>query len=321
VTPATWVPAPLDTDDDIRIDGIGNGREKRRKERGKAKEKENGEDKENGGEKRKEARDPANEVQPFLNQSVGDESLFGCMDFFAPSGSRSSSGSSSSSSSSKRNPPSPEKVTPIDTWEMAKKLLDIDYSDDEDFEILDPNSDLVKSIKWMSISKKSDEDGSVDPKEEPEDEGECVIDIRRVAHDIHHPGQDDGSEVGPIENGGRDVRERTNTSSASTVSLNSWLKRPPLNQETASRKKPRSSPSDGSSSDGPRPEANESESEGEDGEHEEEGTWDIQRLPEAGSESQICVFDYRGWGVKFRESRSNVEPFLLEDQTELNNVS
>lgn len=143
----------------------------------------------------------------------------------------------------------------------------------------------------------------------------CVIDIRRVAHDIPHPGQDDGSEVGPIENGGRDVREQTNTSSASTVSLNTWLKRPPLDHETSSRKKSRSSPSDGSSSDGPRPEANESESEGEGehGEHEEDDAegWEIQRLPEAGSGSQICVFDYRGWGVKFCESRSNVEPFLL----------
>lgn len=177
VSIATWVPAPLDTDNDIRIDGIGNGREKRRKERGKAKEKENGEDKENGGEKRKEARDPANEVQPFSfqhNQSVGDEPFFGCMNFFAPSGPGSSSGSSSSSSLSKSKPPSTEKATPIDTWERAKKLFDIDYSDDQDdFEVLDPNSDLVKSIKWMSISKKpGDEDGSVDPKEEPEAEGE-----------------------------------------------------------------------------------------------------------------------------------------------------
>ena len=121
-----------------------------------------------------------------------------------------------------------------------------------------------------------------------------MVDIRRVAHDIRYSDQDDGSEVGPGD------REQTNTSSASTVSLNSWLKRPPIDHETSSRKKPRSSPSDdGSSSDErPRPEANESEGEGE---HEEEGTWDIQRLPEAGSGSQICVFDYRGWGVKFRE--------------------
>lgn len=135
-----------------------------------------------------------------------------------------------------------------------------------------------------------------------------MIDIRRVAHDIHYSGQDDGSEVGPGD------REQTNTSSASTVSLNSWLKRPPVDHETSSRKKPRSSPSDGSSSDGPRPEANESESdgEGEDGEDDAEG-WDIQRLPEAGAGSQICVFVYRGWGVKFRESTRFLIT-LLEDK-------
>lgn len=170
---ATWVPAPLDTDDDIRIDSIGDGREKRRNDKGKAKEKENGEDKEKVGDRRREARDLAKEV-PFssqLNPSNWLQQDLGCMDFFAPSGPGSSSGSSSSSS----KPPSREKATPIDTWEMAKKLLDIDYSDDEDdFEILDPNSDLVKSIKWMSISKKGDEGGSVEPKEEPEAEGECV---------------------------------------------------------------------------------------------------------------------------------------------------
>ena len=148
-----------------------------------------------------------------------------------------------------------------------------------------------------------------------------MIDIRRVAHDIHYTGSDDGSEVGPIESGGRDVREQTNTSSTSTVSLNSWLKRPPVDHETSSRKKPRSSPSDdGSSSDGPRPEANESESEGEEGEDDAEGIWDIQRLPEAGSTgSQICVLDYRDWGVKFRESTRFPIP-LLEEKTELKHV-
>lgn len=85
-----------------------------------------------------------------------------------PFGSGSSSSPSSSSSSNKPNPQVSGKATSDTSWETVKRMFDIDDSDDEDdFEVLDPNSALVKSIKWMTITKPSEKESRAVVKEDP----------------------------------------------------------------------------------------------------------------------------------------------------------